>query len=119
MRTQGMEDVVAAESTISWIDGAAGELRYRGYPVGELAEHCGFEDIAYLLWHGELPDSSRRAELRERLATARMDATRLLPLLESLPADAHPLDVLRYIVSWDALQHPLTWKNDEDSNRQK
>src|SRR5947209_7683648 len=47
----GMEDVVAAESAITKIDGSHGELWYRGYPIGELAERCSFEEVIYLLWH--------------------------------------------------------------------
>src|SRR5438270_178792 len=101
-RTQGMEDVIAAQSGISWIDGSAGELRYRGYPVGELAEHCTFEDIAYLLWYGDLPTAGERSELCQQMVAARTDAARLLLELESVPHGAHPLDVLRYVVSWDA-----------------
>jgi citrate synthase len=114
--TQGMEDVVAAESAISWIDGRKGELRYRGYPIGELAERCTFEEVAYMLWHGELPDARHADELRQKLAGQRARSTRLLTRIADVPPSAHPLDVLRYVLSWDALVNPLTWRNDAESN---
>lgn len=52
----GLEDVVAADSSICWLDGQAGVLAYRGYRIEELAEKCCFEEVAHLLWHGELPN---------------------------------------------------------------
>ena len=52
----GLEDVVAARSGICAIDGAAGQLRYRGYEIGELAATRSFEAVTHLLWFGELPD---------------------------------------------------------------
>lgn len=116
---QGLEAVTAAESAITWIDGAAGQIRYRGYPIGELADNCTFEDVAYLLWHGELPGQEERSGFRDRLVAARLAGVDLLPLLLSVPRAAHPLDVLRYAVSWDALRNPFVWKNDRESNLQK
>jgi citrate synthase len=113
-----MEDVVAAESAITWIDGRAGELRYRGFAVGELAEHCTFEEVVYLLWHGELPGDAELADVRGRLRAARARRD-LIRRIANVPASAHPLDVLRYLVSWDALVNPLVWDNDPQANLEK
>lgn len=117
--SQGMEDVVAAESAITWVDGKGGELRYRGYPIGELAERCGFEQVAYLLWHGELPSDGELDELRAQLAAERVKSARFLELLRTAPVTGHPLDVLRYAVSWDALGHREAWDNSPAANWRK
>src|ERR671920_2316183 len=67
----GLEDVVAAETRLSGVDGEAGELVIGGFPVEELAGRASFEEIVYLLWHGVLPDSGRLADFREELAGRR------------------------------------------------
>src|SRR5579875_2120392 len=116
---EGLRDVVAAQSSITSIDGMAGELRYRGYPIEELAENCTFEQVAYLLWHGELPDDAQLHSLESELDRFRQERVDLLDGLDSIPAKAHPLDVLRYYVSRDALSNPLTADNDEATNFRK
>lgn len=117
--TAGMEEVVAAESAITWIDGGSGQLRYRGYSIGDLAERCAFEQVAYLLWHGELPSERQLTEMRERMREARVRRGDLLEIVRGVPRSAHPLDVLRYVVSWDALGESLVRNNDLDANLTK
>lgn len=119
MVSAGMEDIVAAQSAITWIDGETGQLRYRGYPIGELAERCTFEQVAYLIWHGELPTDRELHDLTERLRRLRVERSDLVDTLADVPAIAHPLDVLRYVVSWDALVNDLTWNNDPAANVEK
>src|SRR5713101_7737261 len=70
----GLEDVIAARSAVCTIDGMKGQLYYRGYEIGELAGHASFEDVAWLLWHGELP-----APADSRAFAARLDEARGLP----------------------------------------
>src|SRR5919112_2143736 len=67
----GLEDVVAAETRLSGVDGEAGELILAGFAVEELAGRASFEEIVYLLWHDVLPDSGRLADFREELAIRR------------------------------------------------
>jgi citrate synthase len=117
--TQGMEDVIAAESSITWIDGNNGELRYRGYSIGELAQSCSFEQVADLLWNGELPSTGQLQSLKDELAACRKEREDLLEVLTSVPTSAHPLEVLRYVVSWDALGNPRVWNNEKEANRRK
>jgi citrate synthase len=117
--SKGMEDAVAAESSITWIDGNTGELRYRGYPIGELAENCSFEQVAYLLWNEELPSEDELQSLKDELAASREGRADLLEVLKDVPKSAHPLEVLRYVLSWDALGNPLVWKIDQEANRRK
>jgi citrate synthase len=115
----GMEEVIAADTAISWIDGVAGELRYRGYPVGELADSSTYEAVASLLWNGELPGGAALRELRGELRALRHRRTDVPDLVTSVPIMGHPLDVVRFIVSWDALNNPLTWDNSTEANRTK
>jgi citrate synthase len=116
---KGMEGVVAADSAITWIDGERGELRYRGYPIQELAERCSFEAVVSLLWDGELPAADANETLSHELRSIRVARIDLLSALKAVPATAHPLDVLRYVVSWDALINPLSWDNTPEGNRRK
>ena len=68
----GLEGVVAAETAVSEVDGANGRLIYRGgYLIEDLVPVVSFEETAYLLWHGELPNESELDALREQMATAR------------------------------------------------
>src|SRR5699024_5666967 len=59
---KGLAGVVADTTAISKVNPQTNSLLYRGYPVQELAAHCSFEEVAYLLWHGELPDAAQLAE---------------------------------------------------------
>lgn len=115
--TQGMEGVVAADSSITSIDGQRGELRYRGYSIEQLAASCTFEAVIGLLWDGELPTLDQRARLSRELRAIRNDRTDLLVALRLAPVDAHPLDVLRYVVSWDALINPRAWDTSNEARR--
>ncbi|HZU11588.1 MAG TPA: citrate/2-methylcitrate synthase [Chloroflexota bacterium] len=117
--TSGMEDIVAADSAITWIDGTHGELRYRGYPIEELAENLSFEAVAYLLWNGELPGREELDRLRHELDEVRVARADVINQVRQVPATAHPLDVLRVVVSSDATTNPLTWDNTTDANRRK
>jgi citrate synthase len=92
----GLEGVIAGETAISTITEG---LSYRGYPVVELAEKCSFDEVAYLLLHGELPRSAELAGFRSRVAAARSVPEPLFALLKALPATAIPMDVVRTAVS--------------------
>src|SRR5205807_9546162 len=92
----GLEGVIAGETAISTVEGG---LRYRGYPVTELAEKASFDEVAYLLLFGELPTSSQLADFHKRLANARKMPDSLCDLLKALPKDATPMDVVRTGVS--------------------
>ncbi|HEX6971912.1 MAG TPA: citrate synthase [Limnochordia bacterium] len=95
----GLEDVVALTSEICFIDGQEGRLLYRGYDIDDLATEATFEEVVYLLWHGRLPNASELDALKAALAAASPLAPGVLDLLERLPADAPPMDVLRTAVS--------------------
>jgi citrate synthase len=81
----GLEGVLVAESELSVIDGQAGELRYRGYPIRELAAEATFEEVVYLLWHGSLPTRSQLATFSRELCDHReIDDTVLRTLEDAL-----------------------------------
>src|SRR5215212_9840209 len=92
----GLEDVVAAETRLSGVDGEAGELTIAGFPVEELAGRASFEETVYLLWHDVLPDSGRLADFREELAGRRELPPATLDLLRAVAAEnVSAMDALR------------------------
>lgn len=115
----GLEDVIAARSAITAIDGAKGRLYYRGYEIGDLAAHASFEETTHLLWFGELPSPAEREAFAGRLRAAREIPRPVLDLLRALPRDAHPLDVLRTAVSLAATVDPDGRAGDDAANLRK
>ncbi|MCS6978070.1 MAG: citrate synthase [Gemmatales bacterium] len=112
----GLEGVIAGETAISTVTGG---LRYRGYPIGELAEKTTFEEVAYLLLHGELP---RRAELeafQQRIVGSRTLPPVLITLLRSLPPGTPAMDALRTAISVLAHYDPETQDNSHAANVRK
>jgi citrate synthase len=103
---RGLEDVVALESRICFIDGRQGRLIYQGYDIRDLAAKSTFEEVAYLLWYGRLPSRTQLSELRARLAELRRLPPSLTERIESMPLESHPMDVLRTAVSALALFEP-------------
>src|SRR4051794_41094636 len=82
----GLEGVVAARSEICFIDGEAGRLVYRGYDIEDLVENVTFEETAYLLWEGELPNRQELTQLRQQLAASMALPAHAMTVLKSLPA---------------------------------
>ena len=103
----GLEGVVAAQTEISMVDGANGRLVYRGYVIADLAEDMSFEEVAHLLWHGNLPTRAELDALTLELAASRTLTEAATKTLESLPTDTDPMDVLRSVVSVQGVEHRL------------
>ena len=106
---KGLAGVVVDHTAVSKVNPETNSLLYRGYPVQELAAKCTFEEVAYLLWHGELPTDAELAEFEtlER-AHRRLDPT-VKDAIDALPLSAHPMDVVRTAVSViGALDESLT-----------
>ncbi len=95
----GLEGVLAARTVISQVDGENGRLVYRGYVIADLAETMSYEEVAYLLWHGELPDRAQLDELSRKLGSKRDLNGAATATLKGLAADSAPMDVLRTVVS--------------------
>lgn len=92
----GLEGVIAGETAISTVTGG---LRYRGYPVTELAEKATFDEVAYLLLHGELPKQKELKDFQARVSDARKIPETLRDVLKVLPPKIVPMDALRSAVS--------------------
>ena len=94
----GLKGVVLDESHISLVDGEAGKLVYRGYNIHDLAQHATFEETAYLLLYGTLPDRGELEDFDRALKAGRHIPESVVGIMESVKA-AHPMDVLRTAVS--------------------
>jgi citrate synthase len=117
--TKGLEGVVAANSSICYIDGDQGILAYRGIDIHELADHSNFEEVCYLLWFGKLPTRTELAEFKMQLVRERKLDAQIISLIRQAPKHALPMDVLRTIVSALALFDPEEKSNDSDANLRK
>jgi citrate synthase len=93
----GLEDVVAATSSICYLDGNRGVLAYFGYDIHDLAKGT-FEETCYLLWHGRLPNRAELGDLQSQLAAARPLSEPILRLMKQLPA-SDGMDTLRTLTS--------------------
>jgi len=96
---KGLAGVVVDTTAISKVNPETNSLLYRGYPVQELAEKCTFEEVAYLLWHGELPDAQQLAEFETLERSLRALDPTVKRVIDELPTTAHPMDVVRTAVS--------------------
>ena len=95
---RGLKGVYFDRSACTFIDGKAGELRYRGYSIHDLAEQSTFEETAYLLLHGDLPTRPELKHFDAELRAARQLPGAIRDIIR-LTATAHPMDVLRTAVS--------------------
>jgi len=95
---RGLKGVYFDRSPCTFIDGKAGELRYRGYSIHDLAEHSNFEETAWLLLNGELPNKRQLADFDAELKAARNLPAPIIDIIRSIK-NAHPMDVLRTGVS--------------------
>src|SRR3954469_23971545 len=96
---KGLAGVVVDTTSVSKVNPETNSLLYRGYPVQELASTQPFEAVAYLLWHGELPDDDQLAELRSTERSLRALDPDVTTVLDLTPLDAHPMDEVRTAVS--------------------
>ncbi len=115
----GLEDVVIATSSICFIDGDKGILRYRGYNVNELAEKSSYEEVSYLLIYGQLPDTSQLAGFQKELRQNRAVSPDLLKILQAIPAKADAMAWLRTGASALATFDPESEDNSEGANLRK
>jgi len=96
----GLRGQIAGKSAICTVAMGHSGLTYFGYEVDDLADHCEFEEVAYLLFNGELPTGSELAAYKSKLAGLRDLPQSLKEVLERIPATAHPMDVMRTGVSF-------------------
>ena len=94
----GLAGVIAGETEICWVDPNAG-LMYRGYDIHDMAEKASFEEVAYLLLNGELPDTEQLAKFSRQIAEERGLPAPVIRMFRLLPRDTHPMDAVRTGVS--------------------
>lgn len=115
----GLEDVMASESALSFVDGIEGELIYRGYHVDDLASHCTFEDVVYLLWNGDLPSKEQLAEFRCELDQNRALPDEALALINAFPPHVPGMAGLRTAVSLLSFFDPDAGDISHDAGRRQ
>jgi 2-methylcitrate synthase len=93
--SKGLEGVVAGQTSICTVGRQGDDLRYRGYSIEDLCERATWEEVAYVLVKGERPNAEQLAEWQKAIAAGRRVPDPLLRLLHNIPADTHPMDVLR------------------------
>ncbi len=116
---KGLAGVVVDVTAISKVDPETNSLLYRGYPVQDLAARRSFEEVAYLLWHGELPTAEQLAEQTraERAQRAMPDLVR--DAIAALPTTCHPMDVCRTAVSVIGANDPEAEDSSPEANLRK
>lgn len=109
---KGLAGVVVDTTAISKVVPETNSLTYRGYAVQDLAAHCSFEQVAYLLWHGELPTDQQLALFSQRERASRRIDRSMQSLLAKIPDNCHPMDVVRTAISYLGAEDP-----EEDDSR--
>jgi 2-methylcitrate synthase len=116
---KGLAGVVVDYTAVSKVNPDTNSLLYRGYPVQDLAAKCSFEEVAYLLWNGELPTQQQLAELTARERAGRALDPALKAIIDTLPTHAHPMDVCRTAASVLGARHPLAEDASPEANMTK
>lgn len=97
---KGLEGVIAAESKICRIDGQKGKLYYMGYSIEDLAAHCTYEEVTYLLLHGELPTQTQLEDFTKKMRASRDLAPPIREMIKNFPADSHPMELLQSVIAY-------------------
>jgi citrate synthase len=116
---KGLREVVAADSSVSDIDGGAGRLWYVGYEIADLATNATFEEVVYLLHHGRLPTEDELDELNEFLVENRELSPFLTQLMSTLAQQASPMSMLRTSVSAASAYDPDGWDDSPEAQYRK
>ncbi len=95
---EGYVNTGSTRSAITYLDGEEGILRYRGYPIETLAQHCDFLETAYLLMYGELPTVAQATQFREDIRNHTMLHEDMKSFYNGLPRDGHPMGILSSVV---------------------
>lgn len=112
----GFLSTASCSSAITFIDGDEGLLYYRGYPIEQLAQHCDFMEVSYLLIHGELPNSDQKKSFTETITKHTMVHDQMTNLFRGFRRDAHPMAVMVGVIgSMSAFYHDAMDIRDSDS----
>ncbi|MGV9824501.1 bifunctional 2-methylcitrate synthase/citrate synthase [Gordonia sp. NPDC003429] len=116
---KGLAGVVVDSTSISKVVPETNSLTYRGYAVQDLAAHCGVEQVAYLLWHGELPGDAELAAFTQRERASRRLDRSTQAVLARIPENCHPMDVVRTAISYLGTEDPDEDNADPSANHDK
>ena len=115
----GLEGIVAAQSSISDVNGEEGKLIYAGYDIHDLAQHATFEEVIYLLWNGRLPTAAELETLKSQLNSEARLPAEIIELIRFLPKTANPMNMLRTVVSALGIFDPDGADNSLEANARK
>ncbi|MGN2639293.1 bifunctional 2-methylcitrate synthase/citrate synthase [Nocardia takedensis] len=116
---KGLAGVVVDTTAVSKVVPETNSLTYRGYAVQDLAAHCSFEQVAYLLWYGELPSHAELDRFQQRERASRRADRSLLSLVAKMPDTCHPMDVVRTAISFLGAEDPAEDDAAPKANREK
>ncbi|MFZ4404478.1 MAG: bifunctional 2-methylcitrate synthase/citrate synthase [Pseudobdellovibrionaceae bacterium] len=116
---KGLEGAVIDTTSVSKVNPDTNSLIYRGYPVQDLAENCKFEEVAYLLYNGELPTTGQLQDFEKRERQNRDLSKTLLGVIKALPQNCHPMDSVRTAVSFLGTEDPRIWDASPATNMDK
>ena len=116
---KGLLGIVVDETTISHVVPELSTLTYRGYTVQELCDKCDFEEVAYLVLNGDLPNKNQLKKFIKLERSERKLSKQILKSIQSMPKNAHPMDVIRTCVSLMALEDKDTKDNSPKANMRK
>ena len=116
---KGLLGIVVDETTISQVMPEINSLTYRGYAVQDLCEMCSFEEVAYLILNGDLPNSIRLNKFEKEERENRNISINLREIIKHMPKKAHPMDVVRTVVSVMGLEDKETMDNSPKANMRK
>ena len=113
---KGLLGIVVDETTISQVVPELSALTYRGYKVQDLCDKCDFEEVAYLVLHGELPSKKQLKKFIKEERLERKLSKQIINNIQKMPKDAHSMDVIRTCVSMMALDDKDTKDNSPKAN---
>lgn len=116
---KGLEGAVIDTSSVSKVNPDTNSLIYRGYPVQDLAENCRFEEVAYLLYNGELPTAAQLADFEKKERSLREISKDNLNVIKLLPKKCHPMDSIRTGVSFLGCEDERIWDASPATNLDK
>ena len=116
---KGLLGIVVDETTISHVVPELSTLTYRGYTVQELCDKCDFEEVAYLVLNGDLPNKKQLKNFIKQERSERKLSKQILKNIQAMPKNAHPMDVIRTCVSLMALEDKDTKDNSPKANMRK
>jgi len=116
---KGLVGVISDETKVSKVMPEINSLTYRGYAVQDLAEECSFEEVAYLLLNGELPNKKQLKKFEKEEKKNRDISKNLIKIIKNYPKKSHPMDTTRTSISVMGLEDPETSDNSEKANYRK